>query len=185
MSEFDWSPYAVGGASSRSDSFSGLDPTFAAGVQNMLLAAEQELGPGALKITSGYRSPELQATLYENAITKYGSPEAAGKWVAPPGKSRHNSGRAVDFAGAEGGLLRDASSREAQWIAENAARFGLSVPMSWEPWQVEPSGERGPPMNALSGPQWGETPPPQNRLQEVEPLRFQFNGLDPQKFMMR
>lgn len=152
---FGWSKYAVGGAAARSDSFTGLDPEYASRVATMLSAADSELGEGALKITSAYRSPEKQAELYAAAIKKYGSEAAARKWVAPPGKSRHNSGTAVDFAGADGGLLRNANSREAQWIKQNAARFGLSVPMDWEPWQVEMAGSRGgsvsPAINLNSG----------------------------------
>jgi len=134
----DFAPYAVGGAT-RPDAFSGLDPRFRASVWDLLQAAQAD-GVN-LRITSAYRSPEVQARLWENALAKYGSPEAARKWVAPPGRSQHNTGMAVDFAG-PGGLLRDANSPEAQWIAANAARFGLAVPMDWEPWQVEMAGAR-------------------------------------------
>lgn len=144
----DWTPYLVGGAT-RPDAISGLHPQFRDNVWAMLNAAQQE-GLN-LRITSAYRSPEVQAGLWENALAKYGSPEAARKWVAPPGRSRHNMGLAVDFAG-PGGLLRDANSLEARWIAANAARFGLDVPMDWEPWQVELAGARGEgvPQNALA-----------------------------------
>lgn len=141
----DFSPYAVGGAT-RPDSFERLDPRFRQAVWNMLAAAEQEGVP--LRITSAYRSPELQAQLWEAALEKYGDPEVADNWVARPGQSRHNAGLAVDFAGADGGLLRDKDSREARWIAENAARFGLDVPMDWEPWQVEMGSGEG--TNALA-----------------------------------
>ena len=136
----DWTPYAVGGAAARSDSFTGLDPQFAAAVYQMVSDAHAAGVP--LQITSAYRSPEVQAQLYQNALAKYGSEAAARKWVAPPGKSRHNSGTAVDFA-LNGSLIRDANSPAAQWIAANAARYGLAVPMDWEPWQVEPMGSRG------------------------------------------
>lgn len=139
---FDWSKYAVGGAQ-RPDSFTGLNPDFATALSQMLLAAETDLGPNALSITSAYRSPEKQAELYEAALEKYGSPAVARKWVAPPGGSMHNKGLAVDFGAAGGGLLRDPNSREAQWLKANAANFGLDVPMSWEPWQVELAGARG------------------------------------------
>ena len=142
---FDWSRYAVGGAASRPDSFTKLNPQYATMVSQLLQAADQELGPGALRITSAYRSPELQGQLFADAVQKYGSEAAARKWVAPPGKSRHNSGMAVDFANAAGSMLRDPNSREAQWIKQNAGRFGLDVPMSWEPWQVEMAGSRGQP----------------------------------------
>ena len=140
----DWSRYAVGGAN-RPDSFTGLNPDFSSALSNMLAAAEQELGKNSLSITSAYRSPEKQAELYKAALKKYGSEKAARKWVAPPGKSMHNKGMAVDFGAAGGGLLRDANSPQAQWLKKNASRFGLAVPMSWEPWQVELAGARGKP----------------------------------------
>lgn len=143
MEEFDWYDYAVGGAASRPDSFSRLNPDYARAVSELLLAADEELGPRSLLITSAYRSPELQAQLYADEVAKAGSPEAARRMVAPPGYSRHNYGLAVDFADATGALLRDPNSREAQWLAENASRFGLGVPMSWEPWQVELMGPDG------------------------------------------
>lgn len=161
--DFDWSRYAVGGAAARPDSFTGLNPEYAARVAQMLQAADAELGPRALTITSAYRSPELQAELFRAAVQKYGSEAAARKWVAPPGKSRHNFGMAVDFADPNGGLLRDPNSPQARWIAQNAARFGLAVPMSWEPWQVELAGDR-----AGTAPQGGGIPTggnaPQNAL---------------------
>lgn len=163
--DFDWSRYAVGGAASRPDSFTGLNPEYAQRVAQMLQAAEVELGPRALTITSAYRSPELQARLYQDAIKKYGSEAAARKWVAPPGRSRHNSGTAVDFADPNGGLLRDANSPQARWIAENAGRFGLAVPMSWEPWQVEFAGDRAGGAPAPSPQMAGQ--PPQNALAAV------------------
>jgi LAS superfamily LD-carboxypeptidase LdcB len=203
--DFDWSRYAVGGAASRADSFSRLNPDYAARVAQLVKAAEAELGPRALTITSAYRSPELQAQLYEAAIRKYGSPQAARKWVAPPGRSQHNAGLAVDFADANGRLLRDANSREARWIAANAARFGLDVPMSWEPWQVELAGARrnarqldgSAPRNALGADFGGNalSQPgyaPQNALAMAAPpepeqprLSFRINPLDPAAFMMR
>lgn len=194
----DFSPYAVGGAASRGDSFTGLDDRFRQRLWAMLQAAEADLGPGSLRITSAYRSPELQAQLYESAIKKYGSPEAARKWVAPPGRSRHNSGLAVDFAGATGGLLRDANSREAKWLKENADRFGLAIPMDWEPWQVEaawarggeaPSGEFSAPSggNALRSPEGAPTAPDnarQNQLAAMQQAMPRANYLDPAAFQV-
>lgn len=138
--DYNWSPYAVGGAAARPDSFTGLNPAFASGVYGMVQAAHDAGVP--LQITSAYRSPDLQAQLYDAAVKKYGSPEAARKWVAPPGKSQHNFGTAVDFA-IDGSLIRDANSPAAKWIAQNASKYGLSVPMDWEPWQVEMAGARG------------------------------------------
>lgn len=152
MNGYNWGRYAVGGAASRPDSFTGLQPEFASGVYRMVQDAHAAGIP--LQITSAYRSPEVQAQLYQNALAKYGSPEAARKWVAPPGRSQHNKGTAVDFA-INGSLIRDANSPAAQWIRANAARYGLAVPMDWEPWQVEPMGSRG-----------GASAPPQSRPSE-------------------
>ena len=138
---FDFTRYAVGGAT-RPDSFTRLNPQMQDRLSSMLRAADEELGPNSLRITSAYRSPELQATLYQGALEKYGSEAEARRWVAPPGRSQHNFGTAVDFANAQGGLLRDADSPEAQWLKANAERFGLAVPLSNEPWQVELAGAR-------------------------------------------
>ncbi len=131
--EFDFGPYAVGGAA-RPDSFSGLSPEFRASLAKMLLAAPPEIQQ-ALRITSGYRSPERQAELWQGALTKYGSPEAARKWVAPPGRSNHNHGQAVD--------LKYLSPAATEWAHANAQQFGLHFPLSNENWHVEPIGARG------------------------------------------
>lgn len=83
-----------------------------------------------LKVSSGYRSPERQAKLFSAAVKKYGSEAAARKWVAPPGKSRHGMGIAADLGG------------DLAWARNNARRFGLYFPMSWENWHIEPQGSR-------------------------------------------
>lgn len=137
---YDWSRYAVGGAAARPDSFTGLDPDFASAIWRLTQDAHAAGYP--LQITSAYRSPDVQARLYEQALAKYGSEKAARKWVAPPGRSQHNRGTAVDYA-LNGSLLRDASSPAAQWLSRNARKYGLDIPMSWEPWQVELAGARG------------------------------------------
>ncbi|NBR39037.1 MAG: hypothetical protein EBT93_06405 [Alphaproteobacteria bacterium] len=136
-----FSPYAVGGAT-RPDSFTNLNPLMRSRLMEMLMAAKEELGPDALRITSAYRSPELQGQLYQEALKKYGTPEETRRWVAPAGRSQHNFGTAVDFANLEGQLLRDPNSPEAKWLKANAAKFGLAVPLSNEPWQVELEGAR-------------------------------------------
>lgn len=167
---FDFTPYAVGGAAARSDSFSGLDPNMQQATAALLQAADAELGQGALKITSAYRSPELQQRLFDQAVAKYGSEEAARKWVAPAGRSQHNHGNAIDFAGADGGLLRDANSPEAVWLRENAAKYGLAVPMDWEPWQVELAGARGQSQTPAPQPTQMSTrtaPVAQNNMQDL------------------
>lgn len=83
-----------------------------------------------VKIVSGKRSTKRQAELYAAAIKKYGSEKAARKWVAPPGRSRHERGEAYDLGG------------DIALAAKLAPQFGLHRPMSWEPWHFELIGSR-------------------------------------------
>jgi LAS superfamily LD-carboxypeptidase LdcB len=86
---------------------------------------------GRLRMTSGYRSQAHQAQLFKAAVAKYGSEEAARKWVAPPGKSKHGAGEAADLAG------------DLNWAHANAKKYGLHFPMPWEKWHIELVGSRG------------------------------------------
>lgn len=129
----DWSKFAVGGAT-RPDSFTGLTPEFASALANMFMAAPPDV-QAQLRVSSGFRSPERQAQLWEQALAKYGSPEAARKWVAPPGRSQHNHGNAVDLK-----YLGDAARA---WAHENAGQFGLAFPLSNEDWHIELASARG------------------------------------------
>lgn len=130
----DLASILVGGAASRPDSITGLNPDFIRSLEAMLAGAPPEIQT-ALQITSGYRSPAVQQQLWNDALAKYGSPEAARKWVAPPGNSQHNHGYAVDLK-----FVNDAAK---QWAHANAGQFGLAFPMGHEPWHVELAGVRG------------------------------------------
>jgi hypothetical protein len=105
------------------DPYEGLDPTFAARLKKMVADSG-----GRITLGSGYRSVERQEELWDQAVDKYGSEEAAKKWVARPGKSNHNHGLAGD-------LNFTADGQE--WAHQNAARYGLWFPMSHEPWHIE------------------------------------------------
>lgn len=107
----------------------GLDPLFAAKIQALVAASG-----GKVTIESGFRSVERQSQLWNNAIAKYGSAAAARKWVAPPGKSNHNKGNAVDLGGGPDAI---------RLAHQLAPQFGLAFPMGHEPWHVEPAGYRG------------------------------------------
>ncbi len=85
---------------------------------------------GRVKIVSGKRSPERQAQLFAAAVKKYGSPAAARKWVAPPGRSRHQTGAAYDLGG------------DLALAAQLATKYGLHRPMAHEPWHFERVGSR-------------------------------------------
>lgn len=95
---------------------------------NKFLAA---LG-GKASVSSGKRSHDRQAQLWAEALQKYGSPEAARKWVAPPGHSKHELGLAADLHFSD-----DKTRAEAHNIAK---QYGLYFPMANEPWQVQPLG---------------------------------------------
>lgn len=89
---------------------------------------------GKVKVVSGKRSPERQAQLWAQALRKYGSPERARKWVAPPGRSKHQTGEAYDL-----GFADNATRSE---VHRRAREFGLYFPMAHEPWHVEKIGSR-------------------------------------------
>src|SRR5436190_6599135 len=112
-----------------------------AAYQRLKAAAEADGIPAnLLTMTSGYRSVASQQVLWEGALRKYGAPQAARRWVAPPGGSPHHTGRAIDFN--LGG--RNNSENVAQlrltaayrWLVCNAARFGF-FPYAAEPWHWE------------------------------------------------
>jgi hypothetical protein len=90
--------------------------------------------------TSGYRSSARQKELFAAAVKRYGSPEAATRWVARPGGSAHQSGRAIDFyLGGRNDSANVDSLRKLpayRWMAANAERFGF-YPYPREPWHWE------------------------------------------------
>lgn len=101
--------------------FDGLDEEFARRLRALI-----EASGGRIHIGSGYRSVEEQQALWDASAQD-------GVWVAAPGKSNHNWGVAADL-----GFDGDAEA----WAHENAPRYGLVFPMSWEPWHIEPIGVR-------------------------------------------
>lgn len=122
------------------DHIDGLDEGFATNLSAMMQDAPPEIREG-LGVMSGYRSVDRQQQLWDDALLKYGSPEAARKWVAPPGSSKHNHGQAVDLA-YNGESLSNAPKEVVDWVHQNAGRYGLYFPMAHEPWHVEPVGSR-------------------------------------------
>jgi LAS superfamily LD-carboxypeptidase LdcB len=97
--------------------------------------------PRRLRLLSGYRSSARQAVLFQRAVEQYGSEAAARRWVAPPGSSAHQSGRAVDLD-IDGGSLsssRVEAMRAAPawaWLRANASAYGF-YPYANEPWHWE------------------------------------------------
>jgi hypothetical protein len=114
----------------------GLTADFSQRLTQMILDARAQgvdLGVG-----SGYRSYEKQEKLWQQALKKYGSPEKARKWVAPPGGSFHNKGLAVDLNANGQFLGKDANSKATEWAHANAKKYGLHFRMGHEPWHIEP-----------------------------------------------
>lgn len=110
----------------------GLQADFQKRLATMIASMPKELG--SVTINSGFRSVQRQQELWLEALKKYGSPEAARKWVAVPGNSQHNRGNAADLA-----YSSDASRK---WVHANAGNFGLNFPMGHEPWHIEDSSAR-------------------------------------------
>jgi LAS superfamily LD-carboxypeptidase LdcB len=92
---WDWTPYVVDGGA-RPDAISGLQDPFEQSMAALFAAAPPEIRD-QLRVASGYRSNERQAELWANALAKYGDEATARKWVAPPGRSQHNHGSAIDL----------------------------------------------------------------------------------------
>jgi hypothetical protein len=78
-------------------------------------------------LDSGWRSPEYQAQLLHEAVSKYGSEAEAARWVATPNRSAHVSGDAVDIG----------PSGAAAWLSEHGAGYGLCQIYGNEPWHYE------------------------------------------------
>ena len=106
----------------------GLHPRLAQAVDELLRA-----GGGAIRMVSGWRSPAEQQVLWSNALAKYGSAELADDWVAPPGRSMHEAGLAVDLGG------------DLEMAARLVASLGLPLhrPLPNEAWHFELVGTRG------------------------------------------
>ena len=78
-------------------------------------------------VDSGWRSPQYQQQLLDEAISKYGSEAEAARWVATPDTSAHVSGDAVDIG----------PSGAAAWLSEHGAAYGLCRIYANEPWHYE------------------------------------------------
>lgn len=102
-----------------------LDPALLSAIQQAAGAASAE--GIQMTITSGWRSPQLQQRLLDDAVATYGSMAAARQYVQTPGASKHVIGEAVDV----GGTGAD------QWLIANGSRFGLCQIYANELWHFE------------------------------------------------
>lgn len=134
--------FLTGKTNKGSSSVDNLDASFATN----LAALMQDAPPGireGLGIYSGFRSIERQKELYAKS-------DKSGHMVARPGHSQHNFGRAVDLS-YNGQSLSRAPQEVRNWVHENARKYGMYFPMSYEPWHIEPVGSRDGKAAAVGG----------------------------------
>ena len=106
-------------------------------------AAAKSLGLN-IRITSGFRSQDLQQRLFADAVKKYGSESEASKWVLPKDISHHPWGIAID-------VNYPGDRTAVRWLEENGSTYGLCRVYKNEWWHFEPviaPGEPCPPMMA-------------------------------------
>jgi zinc D-Ala-D-Ala carboxypeptidase len=102
-----------------------LDPALLGALRR---AATDAAGDGVeLLVNSGWRSPEYQEQLLQEAVSEYGSEEEAARWVATAETSPHVSGDAVDVG----------PSDATAWLSEQGAEYGLCQIYGNEPWHFE------------------------------------------------
>ena len=100
-----------------------------------------------LVAVSGYRSFGTQRAIYQRKINNSGK-KAAQLLVAPPGASEHQLGLAMDIGRRSSAGLNASfgKSKEGQWVAEHAHRFGFIIRYkaewtdttgyAYEPWHL-------------------------------------------------
>lgn len=91
-----------------------------------LVAAARAAGV-TLRVGSGYRSYTTQASLFASYVRRHGE-AAASRFSSRPGHSEHQSGLAVDFAGADQTCwVDDCFERTAagKWLAAHAHEYGF------------------------------------------------------------
>jgi LAS superfamily LD-carboxypeptidase LdcB len=102
-----------------------LDPQLLAAIQHATTAAAAD--GVTMTINSGWRSPEFQQRLLDQAVQTYGSMALARQYVQTPEQSKHVMGQAVDV----GGPGAD------QWLIANGPRFSLCRIYANELWHFE------------------------------------------------
>ncbi|WP_051683785.1 M15 family metallopeptidase [Blastococcus sp. URHD0036] len=108
-----------------------LDPELRAAVQEAARAAAAD--GVVLRITSGWRSAELQQALFDAAVAEHGSVDAARAYVLQPDESEHVTGDAVDVGPTEA----------MYWLARHGSDWGLCQTYGNEAWHYELATEPG------------------------------------------
>lgn len=101
------------------------------------ILAQRKAGRWRGAVNSGYRPAWYQKRLWDEAVKKYGSEQAASKWVARPGRSNHGKKGGQGAVDVSLGPQLDSSSDQ------------LFRPYSWEAWHVQITGTREMPADAM------------------------------------
>lgn len=112
-----------------------------------LFSAANEEGI-ALAAVSGYRTNQLQSTIFQGHVSNRGLDHAI-RFSARPGTSEHETGLAMDVSAASVAFALSQSfseTSEGTWLAENAAEFGFTIRYpkgkesitgyAYEPWHL-------------------------------------------------
>ncbi|HTE57451.1 MAG TPA: M15 family metallopeptidase [Verrucomicrobiae bacterium] len=112
-----------------------------------LVAAAKQNGVNLL-LASGYRSYDLQQTVYAQNVKQLGQAEA-DKVSAKPGTSEHQTGLSLDIGATNRKCEIDicfADTPEGQWVAQHAHEYGFTIRYlqskenktgySYEPWHL-------------------------------------------------
>jgi zinc D-Ala-D-Ala carboxypeptidase len=108
-----------------------LDPALLDAIER---AADRADAEGVtIGLTSGWRSPEFQQQLFDDAVARYGSADIASQYVASPQVSKHVVGKAVDVGPANAD----------DWLIRNGGAFGLCQIYANEIWHFELASDHG------------------------------------------
>ncbi|MEV6235387.1 M15 family metallopeptidase [Lentzea sp. NPDC051838] len=103
-----------------------LDPALLDAVRKAAVDALASRGV-EFRVTSGWRSKEYQQRLFDEAVTRYASEKEARRWVQPPDKSNHVTGKAIDIG----------PTNADDWLIQHGADYGLCQKYANEMWHFE------------------------------------------------
>ena len=125
-----------------------LPADYAPGVNAEAQAAFDEMQAAAadeglnIYISSGFRSYDYQAGLYQRYVDKDGKTEA-DRYSARPGHSEHQTGLAFDLNSIDNSF---ADTKEGKWVTSNCYKYGFIIRYPadkedvtgymWEPWHI-------------------------------------------------
>jgi LAS superfamily LD-carboxypeptidase LdcB len=118
----------------------GVDPTAKSALDSMIAGAEKD--GIKLWVESGFRSYELQTTIYTSYVSREGQ-KAADRYSARPGHSEHQTGLAFDMNSFDQTF---GSTPEGMWLSEHSWEYGFTMRypkdkeditgFMYEPWHV-------------------------------------------------